>query len=112
MASANISLTGSTFNRYFRSMKLGTDILKKDLVFHDLDPQELRELAPKIPFELVEEFFFMGNASEIAARVSAYGDQGLEHVIVGNATGTVGGLDEITANAGEFLSLARALADL
>jgi phthiodiolone/phenolphthiodiolone dimycocerosates ketoreductase len=25
-----------------------------DLVFHDLDPDELRELAPSIPFELVE----------------------------------------------------------
>jgi phthiodiolone/phenolphthiodiolone dimycocerosates ketoreductase len=83
-----------------------------DLIFHDLDPEQLRELAPTIPFELVEEFLFMGNAAEIADRVSDYAEQGLEHVILGNATGTVGGLDEIEANTKEFLSLAHALADL
>jgi phthiodiolone/phenolphthiodiolone dimycocerosates ketoreductase len=83
-----------------------------DLIFHDLDPEHLRELAPTIPFELVEEFFFMGNATEIAERVSAYADNGLEHIILGNATGTVGGLDEISANTKEFLSLASALAAL
>jgi phthiodiolone/phenolphthiodiolone dimycocerosates ketoreductase len=83
-----------------------------DLIFHDLDPEELRELAPTIPFELVEEFNFMGNATEIAARVSGYGDHGLEHVILGNGTGMVGGLDEINANTKEFLALAAALAEL
>jgi hypothetical protein len=31
---------------------------------------------------------------------------------LGNATGTVGGLDEIEANTTEFLSLAKALAEL
>jgi len=83
-----------------------------DLVFHELDPDELRELAPKIPFELVEEFFFMGNAGEIAQRVAGYGDHGLEHVILGNATGTVGGMAEIVASTNEFLSLTAALAEL
>ena len=83
-----------------------------DLIFHDLDPEELRKLAPTIPFELVEEFIFMGNATEITDRVSGYGDHGLEHVILGNGTGTVGGLDEINANTREFLSLAAALGEL
>jgi phthiodiolone/phenolphthiodiolone dimycocerosates ketoreductase len=83
-----------------------------DLIFHDLDPEQLRELAPTIPFELVEEFFFMGNATEIAERVSAYADNGLEQIILSNGTGTVGGLDEINANTEEFLSLASVLADL
>jgi phthiodiolone/phenolphthiodiolone dimycocerosates ketoreductase len=83
-----------------------------DLIFHDLDPEQLRELAPTIPFELFEEFMFMGNATEIADRVSGYAENGLEHAILGNATGTVGGLDEINANHNEFLALAKALADL
>ena len=80
-----------------------------DLIYHDLDPDELRELAPTIPFELVEEFLFMGNATELAESVSGYADNGLEHIILGNATGTVGGLAEIEANQKEFLALADAL---
>ena len=83
-----------------------------DLVYHDLDPEQLRELAPSIPFELVEEFIFIGNASEIADRVRGYTDNGLEHVILGNATGVVGGLDEINANAGELFALLAALGEL
>ena len=83
-----------------------------DLIQHDLDPEELRELAPRIPFELVEEFFFIGNAAEIADRVSAYADNGAEHVILGNATGTVGGLDEINATAAELVTLVAALSGL
>nr|WP_322857355.1 hypothetical protein [Mycobacterium shigaense]MEA1121414.1 hypothetical protein [Mycobacterium shigaense] len=73
-----------------------------DLIYHDLDPQKLRALAPTIPFELVEEFTFMGNATEIADRVHSYADNGLQHVIVANGTGTVGGLDEINDNTTEF----------
>jgi phthiodiolone/phenolphthiodiolone dimycocerosates ketoreductase len=83
-----------------------------DLIFHDLDPDLLRELAPTIPFELVEEFVFIGNAIEITERVSGYADNGLGHVILGNATGTVGGVDEITANTGELLALVAALGAL
>ena len=83
-----------------------------DLIQQDLDPGELRELAPTIPFELVEEFMFVGSASEIADRVSGYADNGLEHVILGNATGTVGGLAEINANATELAALAAALRKL
>jgi phthiodiolone/phenolphthiodiolone dimycocerosates ketoreductase len=83
-----------------------------DLVYHDLDPEQLRELAPSIPFELVEEFNFIGNATEIADRVRGYPENGLEHVILGNVTGVVGGLDEINANAGELLALVAALREL
>ena len=83
-----------------------------DLVFHDLDPEQLRELAPPIPFELVEEYTFIGNATEIVDRVSGYADNGLEHVILGNATGTVGGLDEINANAAQLRAVVAALGEL
>lgn len=82
-----------------------------DLIYHDLDPQKLRALAPTIPFELVEEFTFMGNATEIADRVHSYADNGLQHVIVANGTGTVGGLDEINDNTTEFKTLIAALRD-
>jgi phthiodiolone/phenolphthiodiolone dimycocerosates ketoreductase len=83
-----------------------------DLIFHDLDPEDLREVAPTIPFELVEEFVFIGNATEITDRVSGYADNGLGHVILGNATGTVGGLEEIIANTAELFALVAALGEL
>jgi phthiodiolone/phenolphthiodiolone dimycocerosates ketoreductase len=83
-----------------------------DVVFHDVDADVLRELAPKIPLELVEEFYFLGNVDEIAGRIRPYADNGLEHVVLANATGFVGGVDEITANAEQFVLLRHALGGL
>ncbi|BBY82223.1 LLM class flavin-dependent oxidoreductase [Mycolicibacterium pulveris] len=83
-----------------------------DLVFHDLDPDELRELAPRIPIELVEELMFVGNATEIAERVSGYAANGLEHTIVASVTGIVGGIDEIASNTDQLIALFAALREL
>lgn len=53
-----------------------------DVIPHALDPQELRDLAQRIPVELLEEFVMIGNADEIAANMKPYGDAGLEHLVV------------------------------
>lgn len=76
-----------------------------DLIIHDLDPEQLRELAPRMPFELVEEVVFLGNATEITERLADYAANGLEHVVLGNLTGVVGGMEEITANTEQFMAL-------
>jgi phthiodiolone/phenolphthiodiolone dimycocerosates ketoreductase len=55
---------------------------------------------------------FIGNATEIADRVSGNAANGLEHVILGNGTGTVGGLDEIEANTGRLRAVLAALREL
>jgi phthiodiolone/phenolphthiodiolone dimycocerosates ketoreductase len=81
-----------------------------DLVLHEMDPDMLRELAPTIPFELVEEFTFMGNDEEVADRLASFCDAGLELVVLADTTGAVGGLDEIAANAGRFANLVSELA--
>jgi phthiodiolone/phenolphthiodiolone dimycocerosates ketoreductase len=36
-----------------------------DVIYHEFDPEHLRALAPTIPFELLEELFFIGNTTEI-----------------------------------------------
>jgi phthiodiolone/phenolphthiodiolone dimycocerosates ketoreductase len=54
----------------------------------------------------------VGSASEITDRISGYVDNGLEHAILGDVTGVVGGLDEINANAGQLQSLLAALRKL
>jgi len=76
-----------------------------DLIIHDLDPEELRALAPGMPFELVEEVVFMGNADDVAERMSGYAANGMNHVVLANLTGVVGGMDEIEANLPQFIQL-------
>lgn len=76
-----------------------------DLVIHEMDPAMLRDLAPKIPFELVEEFIFIGNDEQVQERVASYSEVGLELAVLADTTGAVGGLHEIEANAGRFSNL-------
>ena len=83
-----------------------------DVVMHGLDAGELRDLAPTLPFEMVEEVLFMGNAEEVAGRIEGYGREGLEHVVLGNMTGIVGGIEEIQARAPDVFALRQSLAEL
>lgn len=76
-----------------------------DLVVHDMNPETLRDVAPEIPFELVEEFIFMGNDEEVLERIASYRDVGTELVVLADTTGTPGGFGEIEANAGRFSRL-------
>jgi phthiodiolone/phenolphthiodiolone dimycocerosates ketoreductase len=59
-----------------------------DLIPHELDPDELRRLAPKIPIELVEELAWLGNAEEIADRIAPFAEAGATHLMLGDVTGT------------------------
>ncbi len=76
-----------------------------DLIVHDLDPNELRALAPEMPFELVEDVVFLGSAHDIAERLSGYAANGMSHVAICNLTGVVGGMEEIEANMPGFVEL-------
>jgi phthiodiolone/phenolphthiodiolone dimycocerosates ketoreductase len=68
-----------------------------DVVIHDLDPEPLRELAPRIPVELVEEVLFIGNARELADRFAEYARSGCQHLVFAFMTGLVGGMAEVQA---------------
>jgi phthiodiolone/phenolphthiodiolone dimycocerosates ketoreductase len=59
-----------------------------DLIPHELDPDALRAIAPRIPIELVEELAWLGNAEEIAARIEPYAQAGATHLMLGDVTGT------------------------
>ena len=43
-----------------------------DLIPHELDPAELRAIAPRIPIELLEELAWIGSAEEIADRLRPF----------------------------------------
>lgn len=83
-----------------------------DLVVHDIDANELRALAPEMPFELVEDVVFLGNADDVGGRLEGYAKQGMNHVVLANLTGVVGGLSEIEANMPQFFQLKAMLDDM
>lgn len=75
-----------------------------------LSAAALRDFAPRIPFELIEEYTFIGNAAEVAERLGRYADAGLEHPILCNLTPRVGGMKEAMARGSELGILQRLLA--
>lgn len=81
-----------------------------DVIPHQFDAARLRELAPTIPFELVEEgYLWAGNASELAARLNGFAEAGCEHLVLANFTGLVGGMSEAMARQSEWVALCDAI---
>lgn len=76
-----------------------------DVIPHALEPATLRALAPRIPFELVEEYLLMGDVEDVAQRILPYADAGLQHSVIMNLTGLVGGVEEAMARGGDLAAL-------
>jgi phthiodiolone/phenolphthiodiolone dimycocerosates ketoreductase len=83
-----------------------------DLIIHELNAERLREIAPTIPVEIVEEILYLGNAEEIANRARAYADAGLEYAILGNFSGIVGGATEVQQLIPDFIHLVNLLKEM
>ncbi|MBW2244793.1 MAG: LLM class flavin-dependent oxidoreductase [Deltaproteobacteria bacterium] len=83
-----------------------------DAIPHTLDAGMLRELAPRIPFELVEEGLFVGNVPDLVEQIAAFSHQGLQYLVIANITGTVGGSEEAQARASAFVELVKRVAEL
>ena len=83
-----------------------------DVIIHDLSADDLRDLAPTVPFEMVKQVLFVGNATELAEQFEDYATAGLEHIVLANLTGVVGGMDEIVARGADLPQLMAALRDL
>lgn len=83
-----------------------------DVIIHDLDPGERRDLAPTITFDMLKEVLFIGNAEELAGQFEGYAKNGLEHIVLANLTGVVGGMEKIMARGADLRQLMAALRDL
>jgi phthiodiolone/phenolphthiodiolone dimycocerosates ketoreductase len=95
-----LHLMPDSFHKHGLEHPLGSHVRGViDVIPHELDPAILSAVAPKIPFEVLEEFFFMGNVNEVAERLRGYADEGCEHVVLLNMTGTVGGVPEVISRA-------------
>ena len=82
------------------------------MIIHDLDANDLRDLADTIPFDMVKEVLFIGNSEELATQFEGYAKNGLEHIVLANITGVVGGMDEIMARGMELPTLKNVLSEL
>lgn len=76
-----------------------------DVIPHALDPNMLREIAPRIPIELVEEFVMLGNAVEIAAQLEPYSAAGLDHVVLADLTAMAQAPEDAVEAMGELSTL-------
>jgi phthiodiolone/phenolphthiodiolone dimycocerosates ketoreductase len=76
-----------------------------DFLPHALDPEELRVVASRIPIEMVEDFVMIGDAHDVAARLKAFGDAGLEHVVLCDLTGLAFPPQVAAANLGQIATL-------
>jgi phthiodiolone/phenolphthiodiolone dimycocerosates ketoreductase len=72
----------------------------------------LEELAPKIPFEVLEDVLMMGNVDEIVTELTPYADQSCEQVMLINNTGLVGGSSEMMAQGPQLAALRERLSCL
>lgn len=57
-----------------------------DLLPHDLDVATIRETAPTIPTEMLEQFLVIGSAVEVEARLRPMVDAGIDHAIFTDVT--------------------------
>ncbi|MAG31723.1 MAG: LLM class flavin-dependent oxidoreductase [Deltaproteobacteria bacterium] len=83
-----------------------------DVITHNLSADALRELAPKIPHELLEEGRFCGSVEELVEQFAAFARQGLEYLVIANVTGSVGGRKQAETHASDFPELVKRLAEL
>ena len=61
---------------------------------------------------MVQQVLFIGNAEELGQQFEAYARNGLEHIVLANLTGVLGGMDEIMARGMELPMLKQMLSDL
>ena len=61
---------------------------------------------------MVQRVLCVGNADELGRQFGEYAKAGLEHTVLANITGLVGGMDEILARARDLPTLKAVLSDL
>ena len=83
----------------------------RDMLVHDVAPDELAAIAPRIPAEMLEALgVYLGNGAEIAARLEPYRDAGVELLMIANYSGFVGGLARVKETGHQFAELTHRLA--
>jgi phthiodiolone/phenolphthiodiolone dimycocerosates ketoreductase len=80
-----------------------------DVIPHAIPPDQLREIAQRIPFELVDDFMVLGNGREVADTLKPYAEAGLEHVVLADLTGLFQAPSDVPRLMQEVADCVRAL---
>lgn len=80
-----------------------------DIIPHTIEAERLIEIAETIPVELVEELVWLGNAEEIAERITPYAEAGATHLMLGDVSGITYEPEEAARVIGEQLPRLKAL---
>jgi phthiodiolone/phenolphthiodiolone dimycocerosates ketoreductase len=80
-----------------------------DIIPHTIEAERLIEIADKVPVELVEELAWLGNAEEIAERITPYAEAGATHLMLGDVSGITYAPEEAARVIGEQLPRLKAL---
>ncbi|MAG31980.1 MAG: LLM class flavin-dependent oxidoreductase [Deltaproteobacteria bacterium] len=81
-----------------------------DVIIHELDADELRALAPRIPIELLDDYYIVGGPTEMYDQLAAYRDAGCEHLVLSVVPSTVGGEEGIDRSVSALKDLLGRLA--
>jgi phthiodiolone/phenolphthiodiolone dimycocerosates ketoreductase len=100
---------GDLWSRYGLVHPRGREARAYHTIPHELDPAELRRLAPRIPNEMFEEWVMIGNGEEVAARLATFTEAGCEHVVLADMSVLAHPPEEVAAAMAELPHLVRRL---
>lgn len=109
---ATLFTSGEQWQQYGLEHPAGADSRGMiDVIPHVLNAERLREIAPRIPMGLVDDYLYCGSALEIAEQLEPYARAGVEHFVFGSMLGALGGLVEVERHTPELFKLRRLVAD-
>ena len=84
----------------------------QDLIPQLIDEQTALGYAAKVPRSLVEELFAVGTPDEVIEQIAEFRDQGMRHVVVGNAGAIQPSLRKSAATTAPYIKVVRGLRKL
>ena len=82
-----------------------------DVIIHELDADELRGLAPRIPIELLDDYYIIGGPMEMYDQLAAYRDAGCEHLVLSVLPSATGGEEGLAQSVRDLKGLLGRLAE-
>jgi phthiodiolone/phenolphthiodiolone dimycocerosates ketoreductase len=84
----------------------------QDLIPQTIDEQTALAYAAKVPRSLVEDLFAVGTPDEVIDQIAEFRDQGMRHIVVGNAGAIQPSLRKSATATGPYIKVVRGLRKL
>ena len=108
-----LNCDGEAWARHGAEHPLGSDFAgSQDLIPQLIDEPTALGYAAKVPRSLVEELFAVGTPDEVIEQIAEFRDQGMRHVVVGNAGAIQPSLRKSAATTAPYVKVVRGLRKL